>query len=134
MKKLTFKNLSQLTRELKSGDVVELELADTNTYHVSYLTKDEKLQFLVKEVSKNSLAIMVEMYDDSADYNQYATYEWLNGLLYRIYYIDLRAKSMKFFKDGSVHLLGYESEEPWLKMEFFMSDSWELYKHWKENL
>lgn len=127
MEKLIFKNLSQLTRELKSGDIVELELPDPIIYDITYLTKDEKLQVLVKEVSKDSLTIMVEVYSDSTDYNQCYThaYEWLNGLLYKIYYIELRADGMKFFKDGSVNLLDYESVEPWLKMKFFMGDSWE---------
>ena len=71
---------------------------------------------------------MVEVYKDSEDYNQYATnewlYEWLDGSLYRIYYIHLRYGNMKFFKDGSVNMLVYKSEEPWLKMKFFMDDSW----------
>ena len=128
MEKLIFKNLSQLTRELKSGDIVELELPDPIIYDVTYLTKDEKLQVLVKEVSKDSLTIMVEVYSDSTDYNQYAINEWLyewDGSLYRIYYIHLRYESMKFFKDGSVNLLPYKSVDPWLKMKFFMDDSWE---------
>ena len=129
MEKLIFKNLSQLMRELKSGDIVELELPDPAIYDVTYLKKDEKLQVLVKEVSEDYLTIMVEVYKDSEDYNQYATnewlYEWLDGSLYRIYYIHLRYGNMKFFKDGSVNMLVYKSEEPWLKMKFFMDDSWE---------
>ena len=128
MKKLIFKNLTQLMRELKSGDIVELELPDHAIFDVTYLKKDEKLQVLVKEVSEDYLTIMVEVYKDS-EYNQYATneglYEWLDGSLYRIYYIHLINGSMKFFKDGSVNLLPYKSEEPWLKMKFFMNDSWE---------
>ena len=128
MEKLIFKNLSQLTRELKSGDIVELELPDPAIFDVTYLKKDEKLQVLVKEVSEDYLTIMVEVYKDS-EYNQYATneglYEWLDGSLYRIYYIHLINGSMKFFKDGSVNLLPYKSVEPWLKMKFFMNDSWE---------
>ena len=129
MKKLIFKNLTQLMRELKSGDIVELELPDHAIFDVTYLKKDEKLQVLVKEVSEDYLTIMVEVYKDSEDYNQYATnewlYEWLDGSLYRIYYIHLRYGNMKFFKDGSVNMLVYKSEEPWLKMKFFMNDSWE---------
>ena len=121
MKKLIFKNFSQLMRELKSGDIVELELTDSNTYSLAFLTEDEKLQVLVKEVSEDYLTIMVEVYSGGTDYNQcysYA-YEWLNGLLYKIYYMPLSANSMKFFKDGSVHMLVYESREPWFKMKFF---------------
>ena len=131
MEKLQFKNMNQLKKNLKSGDIVKVKNFMKNTEKTSHVSK----------VATNNIIIETVLDKDDIDYmkkyhSKYIVYH--NDETYIQSYIDFQqAKNMRFLENGTIQFLTYEKDnmtlpsldfeigEPWMQLEFFMSDSWE---------
>ena len=133
MEKLHFKNMNQLKKNLKSGDIVKVR-------NFMNMKQREKTSH-VSKVATNNIIIETVLDKDDIDYmkkyhSKYIVYH--NNKTYIQSYIDFQqAKNMRFLENGTVQFLTYEKDsmvlpslefeigEVWLELEFFMSDSWE---------
>ena len=131
MKKLQFKNMNQLKKNLKSGDIVKVR---------NFMKQTEKTSHVLK-VARNNIIIETVLDKDDIDYmkkyhSKYIVYH--NDEAYIQSYIDFQqAKNMRFLENGTIQFLTYEKDnmvlpslefeigEVWLELEFFMGDSWE---------
>ena len=131
MEKLQFKNMNQLKKNLKSGDIVKVK---------NFMKQTEKTSHVLK-VATNNIIIETVLDKDDIDYmkkyhSKYIVYH--NDEAYIQSYIDFQqAKNMRFLENGTIQFLTYEKDnmvlpglyfeigEVWLELEFFMSDSWE---------
>ena len=133
MEKLHFKNMNQLKKNLKSGDIVKVR-------NFMNMKQREKTSH-VSKVATNNIIIETVLDKDDIDYmkkyhSKYIVYH--NDETYIQSYIDFQqAKNMRFLENGTIQFLAYEKDnmvlpslefeigDPWLELEFFMSDSWE---------
>ena len=133
MEKLQFKNMNQLKKNLKTGDIVKVK-------NFMNMKQREKTSHVLK-VATNNIIIETVLDKDDIDYmkkyhSKYIVYH--NDEAYIQSYIDFQqAKNMRFLENGTIQFLTYEKDnmvlpglyfeigEVWLELEFFMSDSWE---------
>lgn len=133
MEKLHFKNMNQLKKNLKPGDIVKVR-------NFMKMKQREKTSHVLK-VATNNIIIETVLDKDDIDYmkkyhSKYIVYH--NDETYIQSYIDFQqAKNMRFLENGTIQFLAYEKDsmtlpsldfeigEAWLELEFFMSDSWE---------
>ena len=133
MEKLHFKNMNQLKKNLKSGDIVKVR-------NFMNMKQREKTSHVLK-VATNNIIIETVLDKDDIDYmkkyhSKYIVYH--NDETYIQSYIDFQqAKNMRFLENGTIQFLTYEKDnmvlpslefeigEVWLELEFFMGDSWE---------
>ena len=131
MKKLQFKNMNQLKKNLKSGDIVKVK---------NFMKQTEKTSH-VSKVATNNIIIETVLDKDDIDYMKKYHSKYIvchNNKTCIQSYIDFQqAKNMRFLENGTVQFLTYEKDnmvlpslefeigEPWMELEFFMSDSWE---------
>lgn len=131
MKKLQFKNMNQLKKNLKTGDIVKVK---------NFMKQTEKTSH-VSKVATNNIIVETVLDKDDIDYmkkyhSKYIVYH--NDKTCIQSYIDFQqAKNMRFLENGTVQFLTYEKDnmvlpsldfeigEPWMQLEFFMGDSWE---------
>lgn len=132
MEKLQFKNMNQLKKNLKSGDIVKVK---------NFMKQTEKTSH-VSKVATNNIIIetLLDKYD--IDYMKKYHSKYIvchNNKTYIQSYIEFQqAKNMRFLENGTVQFLTYEKDnmvlpslefeigEPWMELEFFMSDSWKV--------
>ena len=131
MEKLQFKNMNQLKKNLKSGDIVNVR---------NFMKQTEKTSH-VSKVATNNIIIETVLDKDDIDYMKKYHSKYIvchNNKTCIQSYIDFQqAKNMRFLENGTVQFLTYEKDnmvlpslefeigEPWMELEFFMSDSWE---------
>ena len=131
MEKLKFKNMNQLKKNLKSGDIVKVK---------NFMKETEKNSFVSKVATNNIIIETILKQDEIEDMEKY----YSKYIIYRDFkifiqsYIDFQqAKNMKFLENGTIQFLTYEKDnmtlpspdfeigEPWLELEFFMNENWE---------
>ena len=131
MEKLQFKNMNQLKKNLKSGDIVNVR---------NFMKQTEKTSH-VSKVATNNIIIETVLDKDDIEYmkKHYSKYiVYYNNKTYIQSYIEFQqAKNMRFLENGTIQFLTYEKDnmvlpslefevgETWMELEFFMSDSWE---------
>ena len=133
MEKLQFKNMNQLKKNLKTGDILKVK-------NFMNMKQREKTSHVLK-VATNNIIIETVLDKDNIDYmkkyhSKYIVYH--NDEAFIQSYIDFQqAKNMRFLENGTVQFLTYEKDsivlpslefeigEVWLELEFFMGDSWE---------
>ena len=134
MEKLKFKNMNQLKKNLKPGDIVKVR-------NFMKLKQREKTSH-VSKVATNNIIIETVLDKDEIDYMKKYHSKYIvchNNKTYLQSYIDFQqAKNMRFLENGTVQFLTYEKDnmtlpsldfeigEPWLELEFFMNENWEL--------
>ena len=134
MEKLQFKNMNQLKKNLKTGDIVKVK-------NFMNMKQREKTSHVLK-VATNNIIIETVLDKDDIDYMKKYHSKYIvchNNKTYIQSYIDFQqAKNMRFLENGTVQFLTYEKDsmvlpslefeigEVWLELEFFMSDSWEV--------
>ena len=132
MEKLIFKNMNQLKKNLKTGDIVKVK---------NFMKQTEKTSHVLKVATNNIIIETVLDKDDIENKKKYYSKYIVchNNKTYIQSYIDFQqAKNMRFLENGTVQFLTYEKDsmvlpslefeigEVWLELEFFMSDSWEV--------
>ncbi len=131
MEKLQFKNMNQLKKNLKSGDIVKVR---------NFMKQTEKNSHVLK-VATNNIIIETVLDKDDIDYMKKYHSKYIvchNNKTCIQSYIDFQqAKNMRFLENGTVQFLTYEKDnmvlpslefeigDHWMELEFFMSDSWE---------
>ena len=131
MEKLQFKNMNQLKKNLKSGDIVKVR---------NFMKQTEKNSHVLK-VATNNIIIETVLDKDDIDYMKKYHSKYIvchNNKTYIQSYIEFQqAKNMRFLENGTVQFLTYEKDnmvlpslefeigDPWMELDFFMSDSWE---------
>ena len=133
MEKLQFKNMNQLKKNLKTGDIVKVK-------NFISMMQREKTSHVLKVATNNIIIETVLDKDDIENKKKYYSNSivYHNDKTYFQSYIDFQqAKNMRFLENGTVQFLTYETDngvlpsldfeigETWLELEFFMSDSWE---------
>lgn len=132
MEKLKFKNMNQLKKNLKAGDSVKVK---------NFMKETEKNSF-VSKVATNNIIIETILEQDEIEYKKkYYPHHiiYRDGKTLFQSYIDFQqAKNMKFLENGTIQFLTYEKDnmtlpsldfeigEPWMELEFFMNENWEL--------
>ena len=131
MEKLHFKNMNQLKKNLKTGDIVKVK---------NFMKQTEKTSHVLKVATNNIIIETVLDKDDIENKKKYYSNSivYHNDETYIQSYIDFQqAKNMRFLENGTIQFLTYEKDnmtlpsldfeigEPWMQLEFFMSDSWE---------
>ena len=131
MEKLIFKNMNQLKKNLKTGDIVKVK---------NFMKQTEKTSHVLKVATNNIIIETVLDKDDIENKKKYYSNSivYHNDKTYIQSYIDFQqAKNMRFLENGTVQFLTYEKDsivlpslefeigEVWLELEFFMGDSWE---------
>ena len=131
MEKLQFKNMNQLKKNLKTGDIVKVKNFMKQTEKTSHVLKVATNNIIIETVlDKDDIENKKKYYSNSIVYHNNETY-------FQSYIEFQQAKNMRFLENGTVQFLTYETDhgvlpsldfeigEPWLELEFFMSDSWE---------
>ena len=133
MEKLQFKNMNQLKKNLKPGDIVKVR-------NFMNMKQREKTSHVSKVATNNIIIETILKQDEIEDMEKY----YSKYIIYRDFkifiqsYIDFQqAKNMKFLENGTIQFLTYEKDnmtlpspdfeigEPWLELEFFMNENWE---------
>lgn len=132
MEKLKFKNMNQLKKNLKVGDSVKVK---------NFMKGTEKNSFVSKVATNNIIIETILKQDEIEDMKKYYPHHiiYRDGKTFIQSYIDFQqAKNMKFLENGTIQFLTYEKDnmtlpsldfeigEPWMELEFFMNENWEL--------